>query len=463
MEIGFALIIIASRNFLVSGLIAGIDSSGKLTLVAPCELARQAPELRLVPVNLDAERGEDAIPCCPIQLHRDQVALSKPVAWKEYIRFPRDDYQRPSVAACLGLGSEQITALMDHSESSDTGEMPSRLAAIREQLNPTRSRAAAAPPKRHSNPFGDSEGSEEEGEYEQLPREQPPNDPFLNALNSMQSQLGGGLTSSVGAGGMDPVTQSMMHMFLGTRAQQEFPQLTSAGAPSTQMPRTSVAPPPPATTNSSPSTDDLMKMFLMMQIRNMSNNEGQGGANQIARGFERMDGLIAELDLNPGKIVNEFREMIIRDRDIKPGEHWSYKDYWRTQQYGRFRSVGRMTYGLASILDSFEAGKPEVARAKAIQLWKAGHQFALDQGSWKAAWLMSRQDDPFKAKEFPGTAQELSTVGGYMKSQADLKARITNPYALSQPQDDEEQEEGPAEAETKPKGKPRPRKPPKKD
>ena len=69
-------------------------------------------------------------------------------------------------------------------------------------------------------------------------------------------------------------------------------------------------------------------------------------------------------------------------------------------------------YVLAEIIEFNELGQHEVAAATAVQLYKALHQFLVDHGSWKAAWLLTLIEDPYGEDSFGGSNQELAIVGG---------------------------------------------------
>ena len=66
-----------------------------------------------------------------------------------------------------------------------------------------------------------------------------------------------------------------------------------------------------------------------------------------------------------------------------------------------------------------------------MQGLKASHQFALDSGSWKAAWELTLLGDPYQGPEFGGDPSELTVVGGYLKAADELRERVRQGAAQS--------------------------------
>ena len=96
------------------------------------------------------------------------------------------------------------------------------------------------------------------------------------------------------------------------------------------------------------------------------------------------------------------------------------------------------------------------------------HQYSLDGNSWKAAWRITTLEDPFGGMRWGGTAQELSTISGLLKAEADLDARLRERNPKGKGKGREEDLEGNGEGEDdqdgewewKPKA-PKPKKAPK--
>ena len=69
-------------------------------------------------------------------------------------------------------------------------------------------------------------------------------------------------------------------------------------------------------------------------------------------------------------------------------------------------------------------GQPERAAAQTVQSLRAVHQSALDDGSWKAAWMLTYLQDPLSRERFGGTERELEVISGYLKNLDDLQAKM---------------------------------------
>ena len=59
-----------------------------------------------------------------------------------------------------------------------------------------------------------------------------------------------------------------------------------------------------------------------------------------------------------------------------------------------------------------------------VQLVKSCHQFCLDGGSWKAAWVSTTVEDPYGSVEFGGAEEELNIVAGLLKAKQELAATV---------------------------------------
>ena len=109
---------------------------------------------------------------------------------------------------------------------------------------------------------------------------------------------------------------------------------------------------------------------------------------------------------------------------VRPGQNWSYEDYWKTLPVGRHKTIGRILFVLQEVIEYLDLGQPDIAFATVVQLFKALHQFLVDGGSWKAAWLLTLMEDPYGEEEFGGTSEELAVVGGHLKASAELWEKV---------------------------------------
>ena len=66
---------------------------------------------------------------------------------------------------------------------------------------------------------------------------------------------------------------------------------------------------------------------------------------------------------------------------------------------GQCRSIGRAAYLMAEVLECYRRGQVESAMATVVQAWKAFHQYALDNNSWRLAWMMTMVPCPYERAE----------------------------------------------------------------
>jgi hypothetical protein len=151
----------------------------------------------------------------------------------------------------------------------------------------------------------------------------------------------------------------------------------------------------------------------------------------LVKALKNMDRLRRGRIKRPRKITRGFRKAVLKKLNVRPGQAWSMKDHWKTLPIGRHRTIGRITYVIAEALERFELGQPDAAWATLVQLYKALHQFLLDGGSWKAAWLLTLVEDPYGEDSFGGSNSELAVVGGHLRASADLYEKVHGKSASS--------------------------------
>jgi len=131
---------------------------------------------------------------------------------------------------------------------------------------------------------------------------------------------------------------------------------------------------------------------------------------------------------------------------VRPGEPWRSQQLWAKVPWKTFRSVGRLAWGLLEAMEmadrNHDSGRSEKGnrqlQATLIQLYKAAKQFALDGGSWKAAWPLTGLRDPYERDEWGGSASELSVIAGYLKAKDQLRASIRK--GLPTPKEDKQED-----------------------
>jgi hypothetical protein len=142
--------------------------------------------------------------------------------------------------------------------------------------------------------------------------------------------------------------------------------------------------------------------------------------NASMKAFGQMAKLRNRLHDHPDSIAHHVK----LELGVKPGDVWSYEDYWKTMPFGKFRSVGWTAFCIAEAMEHLDAGRVSTANAVLFQSLKSAHHFALDQGNWKAAWPITLLKDPYMRAEFGGMEDELTAMSGRIKARSELKDKI---------------------------------------
>ena len=151
------------------------------------------------------------------------------------------------------------------------------------------------------------------------------------------------------------------------------------------------------------------------------------------------------------RLAKNFSKHVQEELHVKPNEHWAYREFWEEMPFKQYRSVGRCALLFAEIAQAHEDGNPDLAWALACQSLKACHQFALDGGSWKAAWSLTFQKDPYVQAQWGGSEAELATIANHLKAENELKEKLKQvPRKWNQKTGDPEDQQEEGEA---PKGK----------
>ena len=98
-------------------------------------------------------------------------------------------------------------------------------------------------------------------------------------------------------------------------------------------------------------------------------------------------------------------------------------DYTKKLAWGKQRTLMRYHYALSDLLHTILKGKMLLAGLKVTQLLRATHQASLDQGDWRAAWLLLDLPDPMERPRFGGEAQQLELVASYVTAMANLEKK----------------------------------------
>ena len=102
---------------------------------------------------------------------------------------------------------------------------------------------------------------------------------------------------------------------------------------------------------------------------------------------------------------------------------YQLSDYTRRLNWGKQKSLLRTHFVVSEILQTLLQSKPEQAALELVQLLRALHQTCLDNGSWKASWLLLRFSDPIEVPKFGGEPQDLERVAAYLQAMEKLEKR----------------------------------------
>ena len=177
-----------------------------------------------------------------------------------------------------------------------------------------------------------------------------------------------------------------------------------------------------------------MKKKKKKKKKKEGKSRGSSSSSSDAEGDNREIGLVRSLrDMHklrrmrvkqPLRICRRFRRRVLEKLNVRAGQIWSYRDHWGRLPVGRHRTIGRIMFVLAEILERFEMGEGEVAWASTVQLYKSLHQFLIDGGDWRVAWDLTLLEDPFGADAFGGSDSELAIIGGHLKATSDLSDKV---------------------------------------
>ena len=83
-----------------------------------------------------------------------------------------------------------------------------------------------------------------------------------------------------------------------------------------------------------------------------------------------------------------------------------------------------MTFLLQEIAEEMFRGNTKTALATILLAWEAGHQYAIDGNSWRAAWPLTGMEDPYEQPRWAASPEQLSVVSGLLRAQEDLGTKL---------------------------------------
>lgn len=152
-----------------------------------------------------------------------------------------------------------------------------------------------------------------------------------------------------------------------------------------------------------------------------SDSQGKkGGASRALRAYRRGH---RSMRRHPLRHVRRYIKEVEHFLGAGADTAYSLSDYTKKLNWGKNRSLLRVHSALSEILQTLLRDNPEEAALEIVQLLKAVHQTALDQGSWRTSWLLLRYADPVEVPRFGGEPQELERVAAYLSALQKLEKK----------------------------------------
>lgn len=126
---------------------------------------------------------------------------------------------------------------------------------------------------------------------------------------------------------------------------------------------------------------------------------------------------------NPEKHIRRYTKHVEDYLGVGTDGAYVLTDYTKKLAWGKQRTLMRYHYALSDLLHKILKGKMKLAGLKVTQLLRATHQASLDQGDWRAAWLLLDLPDPMERPRFGGEAQQLELVASYVTAMANLEKK----------------------------------------
>ena len=358
-------------------------------------------------VAVKTRDGRADIAVLPVMCPRDHLLLERPASFGRGGRsfaFPASAAARPDPDALLDL--ERVDTEVPSSGPED---------GPKASAEPAARRARAVPPPH----------SEEEDDYEDA--------------DALDVEEGGSIDALLTA-----QLEQLRQVFTSARGQTSSAAASSSARPLAPPRVPAVKAPAPAPALTGNTMDDLMKLMMLSTLRRElresrrladgdsgSDEERVGkGQDSTTKAFAKYTAYKKSSRARPLRVLEEYKTFAKDEMNVRVGDRWSFRDWWRTMPFQKYRSVGRTAYLLCELLDTSErqelAPQDRLALVQAglVQSLKACHQYALDGGDWKAAWPLTQVKDPFRATSFGGTETELNLIAALLKAEGDLQTRV---------------------------------------
>ena len=109
-----------------------------------------------------------------------------------------------------------------------------------------------------------------------------------------------------------------------------------------------------------------------------------------------------------------------------PRQIWQLKEFSKKirPQFGRMTGIWRCHHATCEVLQMLVEGHYQHATAMVVQLLKAQHQAAINQGSWEIASMLIPTEDPLSRVEFGGDHEEMQRIQSHRRALRDLRTTM---------------------------------------
>eukprot|EP00438_Fugacium_kawagutii_P011551 Skav235005 [mRNA] locus=scaffold276:29989:31329:+ [translate_table: standard] len=155
-------------------------------------------------------------------------------------------------------------------------------------------------------------------------------------------------------------------------------------------------------------------------LESSSSHGKKGGASRALRNYRRGH---RSMRKNPGRHIRRYIKEVEEFLGATRETPYQLSDFTRRLNWGKQKSLLRVHFAISEALQTLLRNQPELAALELVQLLRAVHQTCLDNGSWRASWLLTRHPDPCDVPRFGGEPQELERVAGYLDALQKLEKR----------------------------------------
>ena len=183
----------------------------------------------------------------------------------------------------------------------------------------------------------------------------------------------------------------------------------------------------------------LMQLEMLREMRR-SRGKGSGGhggddSDEDDAEFPNRKGSLKGLEnlrkrfhSRPDSITETYMSRVLQNLGVNdPRQVWKLTEFSKKikPQFGRMTGIWRCHHATCEILQMLIDGHHKHATAMCVQLLKAQHQAAINQGSWEIASMMLPTEDPLARIEFGGDHEEMQRIQSYRRGLRDLRTNAS--------------------------------------